>query len=256
MVETADAVIVGGGLHGCSAALHLARRGVKPLVIEKDHVGRHASGVNAGGVRRLGRDLAEIPLSAASMELWHGIEDLVEDDCGFSRDRPSQNCGNGSGTRRLVGAGAAGPRTRFRSRNDRRQGNPARNAARRSAALYRRDACRGGRSCGSGANYRCLPAKRRSNGRPFLRRLHGDRSRTREWRVAGDDVGRRFRRAGAGQLRWRLGRPDCRRAGRGRAVDGQGLDDDGHGADAALRRTGGRIAGPPSSPSSSRRMGR
>ncbi len=83
MVETADAVIVGGGLHGCSAALHLARRGVKPLVIEKDHVGRHASGVNAGGVRRLGRDLAEIPLSAASMELWHGIEDLVEDDCGF-----------------------------------------------------------------------------------------------------------------------------------------------------------------------------
>ena len=67
MVETADVVIVGGGLHGCSAALHLARRGVASMVIEKDHVGRHASGVNAGGVRRLGRDLAEVPLSAASM---------------------------------------------------------------------------------------------------------------------------------------------------------------------------------------------
>ncbi len=83
MAEIADVVIVGGGLHGCSTALHLARRGVKPLVIEKDHVGRHASGVNAGGVRRLGRDFAEIPLSVASMELWHGIEDLVDDDCGF-----------------------------------------------------------------------------------------------------------------------------------------------------------------------------
>ncbi len=78
-----DAVVIGGGLHGCSAALHLARRGIKALVIEKDHVGRHASGVNAGGVRRLGRHPAEIPLSAASTELWHGIADLVDDDCGF-----------------------------------------------------------------------------------------------------------------------------------------------------------------------------
>jgi sarcosine oxidase subunit beta len=82
-VTSADVLIVGGGLHGCSAALHLARRGVRPLVLEKDHVGRHASGVNAGGVRRLGRDLAEIPLSVASMELWHRIGDLVDDDCGF-----------------------------------------------------------------------------------------------------------------------------------------------------------------------------
>ncbi|MBV9522448.1 MAG: FAD-binding oxidoreductase, partial [Alphaproteobacteria bacterium] len=36
-----------------------------------------------GGVRRLGRHLAEIPLAVASMELWHRIGDLVEDDCGF-----------------------------------------------------------------------------------------------------------------------------------------------------------------------------
>ncbi len=78
-----DVIVIGGGLHGCSAALHLARRGAKVLVLEKDYVGRHASGVNAGGVRRLGRDLAEIPLSVASMELWHRIGDLVDDDCGF-----------------------------------------------------------------------------------------------------------------------------------------------------------------------------
>jgi sarcosine oxidase subunit beta len=52
-------------------------------LIEKDHVARHASGVNAGGVRRLGRHVAEIPLSVASMEMWHRIRDLVDDDCGF-----------------------------------------------------------------------------------------------------------------------------------------------------------------------------
>jgi sarcosine oxidase subunit beta len=78
-----DVIVIGGGLHGCSAALHLARRGARLTVIEKDHVGRHASGVNAGGVRRLGRDFAEVPLSVAAMELWHRIGDLVDDDCGF-----------------------------------------------------------------------------------------------------------------------------------------------------------------------------
>lgn len=78
-----DVVVIGGGLHGCSAALHLALRGKRVAVLEKNTVGRHASGVNAGGVRRLGRHLAEIPLSVASLELWQQIEDLVGDDCGF-----------------------------------------------------------------------------------------------------------------------------------------------------------------------------
>jgi len=78
-----ETIVIGGGIHGCSAALHLARRGVKVLVLEKDYAGRHASGVNAGGVRRLGRHPAEIPLAVASMELWHRIRDLVDDDCGF-----------------------------------------------------------------------------------------------------------------------------------------------------------------------------
>ncbi|MBP2233068.1 sarcosine oxidase subunit beta [Azospirillum agricola] len=78
-----DVIVIGGGLHGCSAALHLSMRGVRVLVLEKDHVARHASGVNAGGVRQLGRDVAEVPLTVASMALWHRIGELVDDDCGF-----------------------------------------------------------------------------------------------------------------------------------------------------------------------------
>jgi sarcosine oxidase subunit beta len=84
MTTTADAIVVGGGLHGLSAALHLAQGGLRVLVLEKDYPGRHASGVNAGGVRRLGRDFAEIPLSVAALRMWQEIESLVDDDCGFS----------------------------------------------------------------------------------------------------------------------------------------------------------------------------
>lgn len=83
MTVRADAIVVGGGLHGCSTALHLCLRGLRPVLIEKDYAGRHASGVNAGGVRQLARHVAEIPLSVRSMELWEDIEDLVGDSCGF-----------------------------------------------------------------------------------------------------------------------------------------------------------------------------
>ncbi|MEM9681707.1 MAG: FAD-dependent oxidoreductase [Pseudomonadota bacterium] len=79
-----DVIVVGAGLHGCSAALHLALRDKRVLVIEKNDAGRHASGVNAGGVRRLGRHPAEIPLSVESLEIWHRIETLVDSDCGFA----------------------------------------------------------------------------------------------------------------------------------------------------------------------------
>jgi sarcosine oxidase, subunit beta len=83
MITKTDAIIVGGGIHGCSTALHLCLAGLKPVLIEKDYAGRHASGVNAGGVRQLARDVAEIPLSIRSMGIWERIADLVDDDCGF-----------------------------------------------------------------------------------------------------------------------------------------------------------------------------
>jgi sarcosine oxidase subunit beta len=81
----ADVAVVGGGIHGSSSALHLSRRGYKVIQIEKDSVGQHASGVNAGGARLLLRHPAEIPLSRASMDLWQNLQDLVGDDCGFRR---------------------------------------------------------------------------------------------------------------------------------------------------------------------------
>lgn len=78
-----EVIIIGGGIAGSSTALQLALRGRSVLLLEKDVAGAQASGVNAGGVRRLWRAIPEIPLSLAAHEMWRRIESLVDSDCGF-----------------------------------------------------------------------------------------------------------------------------------------------------------------------------
>ncbi|MYA60393.1 MAG: FAD-binding oxidoreductase [Chloroflexi bacterium] len=48
--QTADAVVIGAGAVGCAAALLLARRGLKPLVIERDGIAFNASAYAWGGL--------------------------------------------------------------------------------------------------------------------------------------------------------------------------------------------------------------
>lgn len=79
----ADTCIIGGGLVGCSAALHLAQEGLRVLLLERDSVGSRASGVNFGGVRRHGRNPAELPLAIRSRALWGRMAGLVGMDCEF-----------------------------------------------------------------------------------------------------------------------------------------------------------------------------
>lgn len=83
MSEISDALVIGGGLHGLSAALQLARRGVRVRLLERRRIGRHSSGASAAGVRTLGRDRAELPAALVAMEMWRDMKGLVGDDCGF-----------------------------------------------------------------------------------------------------------------------------------------------------------------------------
>lgn len=78
-----DAVIVGAGIHGCATALALRERGASVAVIERDYPARQASGVNAGGVRRLNRHLAEVPMAIRAHQLWLELPRRLDDDCGF-----------------------------------------------------------------------------------------------------------------------------------------------------------------------------
>jgi sarcosine oxidase subunit beta len=78
-----DVAIVGGGIAGCSAALHLRRQGLSVCLMEKGALGSQASGVNFGGVRQQGRHFAELPLARRSREVWGRLRELIGTDCEF-----------------------------------------------------------------------------------------------------------------------------------------------------------------------------
>jgi len=80
---TAEVLIIGGGGAGVSAALHLAKRGTKVVLLERGLIGGQASGVNHGGVRQQGRHPAEIPLAIRSRRLWSNIQELCGSDVEF-----------------------------------------------------------------------------------------------------------------------------------------------------------------------------
>jgi sarcosine oxidase subunit beta len=82
-IET-EIAIIGGGIAGCSTALHVALRGVPVVLLEKRQPGAAASGVNFGGVRRNGRAVEELALATRSIEIWHNLPELVGNDCEYA----------------------------------------------------------------------------------------------------------------------------------------------------------------------------
>jgi sarcosine oxidase subunit beta len=84
LIET-DALVIGGGIVGASAALALALKGRRVTLLERDFCGSHSSGVNYGGVRRQGRPLSQLPLSQRAHAIWHGLTDLIGIDGEYLR---------------------------------------------------------------------------------------------------------------------------------------------------------------------------
>jgi sarcosine oxidase subunit beta len=80
---TGEIAIIGGGVMGSSIAYHLAKRGARVTLIERDQLAAQASGASAGGVRQNGRDRRELPLAIAAIKRWHTLEAELEADCEF-----------------------------------------------------------------------------------------------------------------------------------------------------------------------------
>lgn len=81
----ADAVIIGGGIVGGSAALFMRQAGLSVILLDKGFCGAQASGVNYGGVRRQGRAPEQLPLAQRSHELWARLPELIGIDGEYIR---------------------------------------------------------------------------------------------------------------------------------------------------------------------------
>ena len=83
--ETADVVVIGGGVVGTFAAYYLARRGVDVALLEKGRIGAEQSSRNWGWCRQQNRDARTLPLATQSLDLWGRLSAEIGEDPGFRR---------------------------------------------------------------------------------------------------------------------------------------------------------------------------
>jgi sarcosine oxidase subunit beta len=81
--QSADVIIVGGGIMGSATAFFLRQRGVSVILLERGLVGQQASGVNFGNVRRQGRFLPQLPLANRSGAIWRKLPELIGEDVEY-----------------------------------------------------------------------------------------------------------------------------------------------------------------------------
>ncbi len=85
MPTTADVIVIGGGVHGASLAFHLAERGVKVLVLEKNFLAAGATGRSSGLVRMHYDQRQSSELAWESFRYFRDWGARVGGHCGFER---------------------------------------------------------------------------------------------------------------------------------------------------------------------------
>src|SRR5215510_12630618 len=88
MVETADVVIVGGGVVGASIAYHLALRGLGKgvMLLERDSLGSGSTGAAVGGIRSQYSTEINIRMSLESVPFWRDFERRLGAPIGYREE--------------------------------------------------------------------------------------------------------------------------------------------------------------------------
>jgi len=87
MQNTAQVVIIGGGIIGCATAYYLAKKAISVIVLEgSDHIGNGGSSRNGGGVRQSGRDPRELPMVTWGIKnLWPYLTEELGVDVEYTQ---------------------------------------------------------------------------------------------------------------------------------------------------------------------------
>ena len=74
-LDSADVVVIGGGVSGLASAYFLAKAGKDVVVIEKGTVGGEASGRNGGMISERVDEPPLIPMGVESLKIWETLDD-------------------------------------------------------------------------------------------------------------------------------------------------------------------------------------
>ncbi|MFN2290087.1 MAG: NAD(P)/FAD-dependent oxidoreductase [Anaerolineae bacterium] len=82
--QTADVVVIGGGVIGTSIAFHLARmKAGQVVLLERKHLAAGSTGTSSGLVRMHYDNALEAEIALKSFEVFRHFDDLVGGECGF-----------------------------------------------------------------------------------------------------------------------------------------------------------------------------
>lgn len=83
--ESTTVVIIGGGIIGVTAALTLAERNIKVVLLEKGHIAGEQSSRNLGWIRKTSRHAEDVPLAMAADRLWAEMPQRIGQSVGYKQ---------------------------------------------------------------------------------------------------------------------------------------------------------------------------
>ena len=90
MTETADVVIIGGGVMGCSIACNLAltagQHGLRRIVLlERDTLGSGSTGRSSAAIRMHYSTTVNAEMAWRSLQIYRNFADIIGGECGYTR---------------------------------------------------------------------------------------------------------------------------------------------------------------------------
>lgn len=83
--KSTTVVIIGGGIIGVTAALTLAERNIKVVLLEKGHIAGEQSSRNLGWIRKTSRHAEDVPLAMAADRLWAEMPQRIGQSVGYKQ---------------------------------------------------------------------------------------------------------------------------------------------------------------------------
>jgi sarcosine oxidase subunit beta len=86
MANTFDAIIIGGGIMGCSTALELSQRGLKVAMLERENIGSGGTGKSSAIVRQHYSNELTARMALYSLRVFQDFEARIGGESGFTEN--------------------------------------------------------------------------------------------------------------------------------------------------------------------------